>query len=128
MRIEEIKYDEDRHFYYWVRDIASREFYQPMIDRFMLHKLTDHGFIWVDIFNRLGQCNELPKEWARKRQELFQFVGHARMLRIFNKYAITEEDKQVANRAMKTFKSEFSALVKPEASFSVRCRYTLGLF
>ncbi len=92
----------------------------------MLMNDKSPGFVWVDLFNRFGQCEQLPKEWARKREELFQFLGHACMKRIINKYAITDHDRQLADRARRTFKREFCDLVRPEASFSVRCRYAVG--
>lgn len=124
MKLEDVKYDRDNHFYYEILEKGDRAYFQSYIDRFMLHK--QHGFIWVDLFNRLGQCSELPKEWAKKREQLFGFLGHACMRRIVNKYAITDADREIANRAMRTFRSEFCELVRPEASFSVRCRYALG--
>jgi hypothetical protein len=126
MRIEDVRYNEDRHFYYEILSCGDRASFQSDIDKFLLHK--DAGFIWVDLFNKLGQCPGLVNDalLRTKRQQLYQFLGHERMRRIVNKYAITEEDRESADKAMKTFQTEFNQLIKSDASFTVRCRYLLG--
>lgn len=124
MKIEDIKYDQERHFYWEVLNCGNRASYQDYIDRFLVHK--GEGFVWIDLFNKLGQCKELPTRWNLAREQLFKFVGHNTMLNIVNKYAITQRDRDIADKAMKTFRAEFNELVRPEASFSTRCRYTIG--
>jgi len=131
MRLEDVKYCQDNHFYYEFLMTNDRQSYQEYIDRFyLLKKDKDPGFVWVDLFNKLGQCRtfKFAKNDALSlaRQQLYHFLGHDTMCRIVNKYAITDSDKIAADKAMKTFQTEFNGLISPEVSYITRCKYAVG--